>query len=297
MSVINDIDVQALRDTTAAVAADPKLGQATFSVNGSWQGGCRLTAQTGALTAGGERDEKRVAQFVMSSDEPVALLGTDTAVSPGEYLLQALAGCYTVTLAAHAAAQGIELKNFRLELEGDVDLRLPRRRPHHPPGPAAGTRPPPHRRPGHPARAARRPRRPRREPLAHPRHSRQPRRGRHHARLTVGIVRHPPTIPPARRLKGTRAGGIACRGVACLVEVVLEARTLGPGLVHQQAPSEGGQPLPPALPSRHAESAGAGFADPGWSRVKNFSQSASQEAVSVTLLECTRLLVLERLLA
>ncbi|MGW1848798.1 OsmC family protein [Streptomyces sp. NPDC001966] len=123
MSVINDIDVQALQDTTAAVAADPKLGQATFSVNGSWQGGCRLTAHTGALTAGGERDEKRVAQFVMSSDEPVALLGTDTAVSPGEYLLQALAGCYTVTLAAHAAAQGIELKSFRLELEGDVDLR------------------------------------------------------------------------------------------------------------------------------------------------------------------------------
>ncbi|MFJ8855946.1 OsmC family protein [Streptomyces sp. NPDC102437] len=26
----------------------------------------------------------------MSSDEPTALLGTDTAVSPGEYLLQAL---------------------------------------------------------------------------------------------------------------------------------------------------------------------------------------------------------------
>lgn len=123
MSLINDIDVQALRDTKAAVRANPALGQATFSVDGSWQGGCRLTAQTGALTAGGERDDKRVARYVMSSDEPVALLGSDTAVSPAEYLLQALAGCYTVTLAAHAAAQGIELKNFRLELEGDVDLR------------------------------------------------------------------------------------------------------------------------------------------------------------------------------
>ncbi|MFE7331977.1 OsmC family protein [Streptomyces sp. NPDC057565] len=123
MTVVNDIDVQALKDTTAAVEANPQLAQATFSVDGAWQGGCRLTARTGALTQAGEQDASRVAKYTMSSDEPAALLGTDTAVSPAEYLLQALAGCYTVTLAALAAAQGIELKSFRLELEGDVDLR------------------------------------------------------------------------------------------------------------------------------------------------------------------------------
>lgn len=59
----------------------------------------------------------------MSSDEPTALLGTDSAVSPAEYLLQALAGCYTVTLAALASAQGVELEAYRLELEGDIDLQ------------------------------------------------------------------------------------------------------------------------------------------------------------------------------
>lgn len=58
----------------------------------------------------------------MSSDETAALLGADTAVSPAEYILQALAGCYAVTLAALAAPEGIELKGFRLELEGDIDL-------------------------------------------------------------------------------------------------------------------------------------------------------------------------------
>ncbi|MFE5392948.1 OsmC family protein [Streptomyces sp. NPDC056568] len=123
MSVINDIDVQALQTNTAAVRANPQLGQATFSVNGSWRGGCRLTAQTGALTQGREQDDTRIARYVMSGDEPTTLLGTDSAVSPAEYLPQALAGCYTVTLAAQAAAQGIELKDSRLELEGDVDLR------------------------------------------------------------------------------------------------------------------------------------------------------------------------------
>ncbi|MDO0916727.1 OsmC family protein [Streptomyces sp. DT2A-34] len=108
---------------TAAVRAEPKLGQATISVNGSWQGGVRLAAQTGAMTQGGERDETRVAKFAMSSDEPAGLLGTDTAVSPGEYVLQALAGCYSATLAALASVQGIELKSVRLELEGDIDFR------------------------------------------------------------------------------------------------------------------------------------------------------------------------------
>ncbi|MFJ8855929.1 OsmC family protein [Streptomyces sp. NPDC102437] len=123
MSAINEIDVNALNDTIDAVRANPKLGQVTFAIDGSWQGGCRLDAQTAALTQGGERDEKRSAQYTMSSDEPSALLGTDTAVSPGEYLLQALAGCYTVTIATLAAARGIELDSVRLELEGDVDLR------------------------------------------------------------------------------------------------------------------------------------------------------------------------------
>ncbi|MFJ6452677.1 hypothetical protein ACIQNV_39495 [Streptomyces hydrogenans] len=50
MTVINDVDVQALKDTTAAVEANPLLGQVSFSVDGAWQGGCRLTAQTGTLT-------------------------------------------------------------------------------------------------------------------------------------------------------------------------------------------------------------------------------------------------------
>lgn len=62
MSVVNEIDVEALHDT----------------IDGSWQGGCRLDAQTGVVTQGCER----VAKYTMSSDEPIALLGTDTAVSP-----------------------------------------------------------------------------------------------------------------------------------------------------------------------------------------------------------------------
>lgn len=51
-----------------------------------------------------------------------ALLGTDTAVSPAEYVLKGLAGCYTVTPAALAAARNITLEQIRLTLGVDIDL-------------------------------------------------------------------------------------------------------------------------------------------------------------------------------
>lgn len=123
MTTGKQIDVKALQDTIDAVRANPKLGQATFTLDGSWQGEFRATTRTGALTMGGERDETRVAKFELSSDEPTAALGTDTAASPLEFVLHALAGCYTVTLAIQAAVLGIELNSFRLELEGDIDMR------------------------------------------------------------------------------------------------------------------------------------------------------------------------------
>lgn len=118
----NGVDLGALRDTIDAVAGNRSLGEVTFSVDGEWVDGFRVDSQTGALTQAGTPDEARRGRFTMSSDEPTALLGTDTAVSPAEYVLQALAGCYTVTLAANAASRGIELKSYRLHLEGDFDL-------------------------------------------------------------------------------------------------------------------------------------------------------------------------------
>ncbi|MER5793778.1 OsmC family protein [Streptomyces sp. NPDC001980] len=123
MSVINEIDVRALQNSADTLRANPGLARATFTVDGSWQGGYRITTRTGALTQGGSRDETRVAKFEMSSDEPTAALGTDTAPTPAEYVLHALAGCYTVTITTHAALLGIELKAIRLELEADIDMR------------------------------------------------------------------------------------------------------------------------------------------------------------------------------
>jgi uncharacterized OsmC-like protein len=53
-------------------------------------------------------------------DEPAGLLGTDTGMSPTEYIMQALAGCYTATLTMMAA--GIDLDGIELDLNFDINL-------------------------------------------------------------------------------------------------------------------------------------------------------------------------------
>ena len=61
--------------------------------------------------------------FVISNpmDEPQNLGGTDTGMNPVEALLAALGSCVTIVAAAFAKAHNIDLQNFWVELEGDLD--------------------------------------------------------------------------------------------------------------------------------------------------------------------------------
>lgn len=115
-------DAAAIRQTVDAVRAEPRMGQVTFRMSSRPAGELRARTSTGALTQGGQTDASRAGRFDLTSDEPAALLGTDAAVSPAEYALKALAGCYTVTLASLAATRGIHIDAMDLELEFDIDL-------------------------------------------------------------------------------------------------------------------------------------------------------------------------------
>lgn len=115
-------DIEAIRATQDAVRKQPELGTVTFKVKGTASGGLAIASQTGPLIQNGQADASRDGKFSLVSDEPVALLGTDTGVSPAEYALQALAGCYTVTLASMAAAKGIDLSGLELDLGFDINL-------------------------------------------------------------------------------------------------------------------------------------------------------------------------------
>lgn len=116
------LDPKALSETIDAVRKEPSLGHVTFSLEGKSAGDLRLTSKTGPISQAGNKDESRRGKFTLQSDEPTSLLGTDSAVSPAEYVMKGLAGCYAVTLAALASQEGIALKNIDVELEFDVDL-------------------------------------------------------------------------------------------------------------------------------------------------------------------------------
>lgn len=120
--MINGVDTDALAGTLEAVRKEPGLAHVTFGLESDWVTGCHQKASTTDLIQNGEVVESRTARYVLESDEPAALLGTDNAASPGEYVLQALAGCYAVTFAANAAARNIELDSLRLEMQADFDL-------------------------------------------------------------------------------------------------------------------------------------------------------------------------------
>lgn len=55
-------------------------------------------------------------------DEPVSIGGTDKGMNPVELLLSALGACQSIVARTYAKKFGIDLQNFWIELEGDIDL-------------------------------------------------------------------------------------------------------------------------------------------------------------------------------
>lgn len=106
---LNSVDIQAVGDLVSAIQENPTHADTVWKSTVDWKGGFR--------------SESRSRDFApVSSDEPAALGGDDTAANPVEQLLGALGNCLAVGYAANATASGIELSSLRIELEGDLDL-------------------------------------------------------------------------------------------------------------------------------------------------------------------------------
>lgn len=107
---LNDVNLQAVGELVAAVAENPEKGQTEWQATVTW---------TGAF-----RSEAAIRDFEpLPSDEPAGLGGTDTAPNPVEQVLGALGNCLAVGYAANATASGVEIKDLKIELSGDVDLQ------------------------------------------------------------------------------------------------------------------------------------------------------------------------------
>jgi len=120
------VNINDLVATVGAVQQTPVLAKCKFYGSAEWQGGARVKSTSpGFDQAEGDlliqhRDSEPQGYV---GDEPAALLGSDSGPSAAEALLQAMAGCISVTTSYHAAARGIRLDALDVDFAGDMDLQ------------------------------------------------------------------------------------------------------------------------------------------------------------------------------
>jgi uncharacterized OsmC-like protein len=118
--LVNGLDVAALKETIAAVAADASKAGVRFGVTTAWKGGTRSETRVEAYELAGERIER---DFTIGIDEPLELLGTNKNPNPQEVLMAAFNACMLVGYVAGSSIHGIKLEKVEIETSGELDLR------------------------------------------------------------------------------------------------------------------------------------------------------------------------------
>ncbi len=121
-TLVNGIDVAGLVETIEAIGSKPDLASFTFRAKTTWQEGTRSTAEVATFRHADAEDRSRSEPFVLTGDEPPVLLGHNAGPNAVELLLAALGLCYSVGIAANAAARGIHIEAMSYDVEGDIDL-------------------------------------------------------------------------------------------------------------------------------------------------------------------------------
>lgn len=119
-AMLNGIDLPALGEFVEQVKADPANAVVRFRVTTRWSGQTRSETTVDGYELAGQPIDRR---FKVIADEPLELLGTDTAPNPQELLMTALNACMAVGYVAQASVHGIELKTLEIETHGQLDLR------------------------------------------------------------------------------------------------------------------------------------------------------------------------------
>ena len=117
---INGIDVGALSAVRRDIENDPSKGAVAFRVTSDWMGQTRSRTTVESYRIGGQEVRRR---FHVDVDEPLELLGENTAPNPQEMLMTALNACIMVGYVAGAAVNGITLEQLQIETSGELDLR------------------------------------------------------------------------------------------------------------------------------------------------------------------------------
>jgi len=119
---LNGFDLNKMQETVKAIQSQSDLADFKFRSTGRWITGGHNRSMVSGFYGAAQEHERRE-PFVFDKGEPEVLLGNDSGANPVEYLLVALAGCTTTSLALHSAANGIKIDSIETQLEGDIDMR------------------------------------------------------------------------------------------------------------------------------------------------------------------------------
>ena len=122
-AVINGVNVDRMGEMIQAVQQNPNLATFQFRAKNQWMTGGHNCSTIQSFYGVGQEYATRKKSFVLDSDEPPVLLGTDQGPNPYEFVLHALAAGLTTSLVYHAAARGIHLESVESTLEGDLDVQ------------------------------------------------------------------------------------------------------------------------------------------------------------------------------
>lgn len=120
---VNGFNTEEITETVHAIKANPEIAKFEFRVRNKWVTGGHNRATVKEFYGGCQEDNSREKAWVFDNGEPPVLLGHNEGANPVEYLLSALSGCMTTTMALHAAARGIEVESIESRFEGDIDVQ------------------------------------------------------------------------------------------------------------------------------------------------------------------------------
>ena len=119
---VNGVDTATLFATIGAVRDQPELAKFQFRTVHDWVSGTHSEGRFPGFYGAGQ-EHAHVHPTVVRADHPAVLVGNDNGPTPAELLLNALGACLTAGIGTIAAARGIELKDVRCRVDGDIDLR------------------------------------------------------------------------------------------------------------------------------------------------------------------------------
>jgi len=122
-TTVNGFKTEEIAGTINAIQQNPEIAKFEFRVRNNWITAGHNQATVKDFYGGCQEDPSRTKAWVLDNGEPPILLGNNEGPNPVEYLLTALSGCMTTTMALHAAARGIAIESIESRFEGDIDVQ------------------------------------------------------------------------------------------------------------------------------------------------------------------------------